>query len=147
MCLAGLVEDSETIQIKEKKQHVPKWIPPPEGFLKFNVDGAVARSGDKGAVGVLCRDYTGNYVAASAMVINGLVDPPSLEALACNEAISLALDMGVRKSVIVSDCLEVIVNIRKQNLCAYSAILKEIKGSSLLLQEVFYKHEGRISML
>jgi hypothetical protein len=55
--------------------------------------------------------------------------------------------MGVRKSVIVSDCLEVIVNIRKQNLCAYSAILKEIKGSSLLLQEVFYKHEGRISML
>jgi len=111
--------------------------------LKFNVDGAVARSGDKGAVGVVCRDSTGKYVSASAIVVDGLVDPPSLEALACNEAISLALDLGVCKCVIASDCLEVIMNLQKQNLCAYSSILKDIKTRSALLQGVGFKHEGR----
>ena len=68
-----------------KPTHVQKdslgWIAPPD-YLKFNADGAVPRSGDKGAVGVICRDSAGNYIAASANVINGLVDPSSLEAMA-----------------------------------------------------------------
>jgi hypothetical protein len=79
------------------------------------------------------------------MVIDGLTDPSSLEALACNEAISLAMDMDVRKCVIASDCLEVIMNIQKQSLCAYSSVLKEIKARSTLFQEVVFKHEGRES--
>ena len=66
----------------------------------------MARTGDKGAVGVICRDSAGNYIAASANIINGLVDPPSLEAMACNEAISLALDVDARKFVIASYCLK-----------------------------------------
>ena len=82
---------------------------------------------------------------ASAIVINGLVDPPSLEAMACNESIFLTLDMGVHKCLIASDYLEVTVSIHKQNLCAYSTILKEIKARSELLQEVILKHEGRSS--
>jgi hypothetical protein len=145
MDLAGFCEGKEMTPSRKTIQFPPKWIVPPDGFLKFNVDAAVARSGDKGTMGVMCRDSSGNYVAASAIVINGLVDPPSLEAMACNEAISLSLDMDVHKCVIASDCLEVIVNIHKQNLCAYSAILKEIKARSGLLQEVIFKHEGRSS--
>ena len=57
-------------------------------------------------VGVICRDSAVNYIAASANVINGLVDPFSLEAMACNEAISLTLDVDARKCVIASDCLK-----------------------------------------
>jgi ribonuclease HI len=143
--LAGLIEDNETTRPTRNKKPASKWIPPPEAFLKFNVDGAVARSGDKGTVGVVCRDNVGNYVAASAMVIDGLTDVTSLEALACSEATSLATDMGVRKCVIASDCLEVIMNLQKQSLCAYSSVLKEIKVRSTLFQEVVFKHEGRES--
>ena len=58
---------------------------------------------------------------------------------------SLAVDMGVRKCVIASDCLEVIMNLQKQNLCAYSSILKEIKAMSILFQKVIFTHEGRQS--
>jgi hypothetical protein len=39
----------------------------PMKFLKFNSDGAAAWSGVKGAAGVMCRDNTRNYVAASAL--------------------------------------------------------------------------------
>ena len=132
MTLTGFCDDSQSKQKTKSRQLAPKWIPPPEAFFKFNVDGALARSGDKGAVGVICRDRKGNYVAASVVVINGLLDPPSLEALACNEATSLAIDMGVGKCVIASDCLEVIMNIQKQNLYAYAAILNEIKARTTL---------------
>jgi hypothetical protein len=102
--------------------------------LNFNVDGAVAQSGDKG-----------NYVAASAMVIDCLTDPSSLEALVGNEATSLSIDMGVQKCAIASDCLEVIMNLQKQSLCAYSLVLKEIKARSTLFYEVIFKHEDRES--
>jgi len=143
MELAGFSEDSKTTNTIGNKQPTPKSIPSPEGFLKFNVDGAVERSKNKGTIGVICRDSSGNYVTASAMVINGLVDPPSLEALACSEATLLALDLGAKKCVIASDC-EVIMNMQKQSLCAYSTILKEINARRTLFHEVVFKHEGRV---
>jgi hypothetical protein len=49
MELAGFSEDSKITKTIGNKQSTPKWIPSPEGFLKFNVDGAVARSENKGA--------------------------------------------------------------------------------------------------
>jgi hypothetical protein len=51
--------------------------------------------------------------------------------------------MGVHKCEIASDCLQVIMNLHKQNLCAHSSILKDIKSRSVLLQEVHFKHECR----
>lgn len=33
-----------------------RWIPPPVGTTKINADGAVSKSANKGAVGVICRD-------------------------------------------------------------------------------------------
>jgi hypothetical protein len=67
----------------------------------------------------VCQDSAGNYVVASAMVTDGLIDPSSLEALVCNEATSLAMDMSVLKCVIGSDCLEVIMNLQKKIFCVY----------------------------
>ncbi|XP_066320099.1 uncharacterized protein [Miscanthus floridulus] len=142
MELAGLCNKNTAAMTLKAKQHALKWIAPPAGYLKFNADGTVAQSGDKGAVGVICRDSAGNYIAASANVINGLVDPSSLEAMACNEAISLALDVDARKCIIASDCLEVIVNLHKQNLCAYSSILKDIKTRGTLFQNLGPKYMG-----
>ena len=52
MDLAGFCVGKEIIPSMENKQSAPKWIAPPNGFLKLNVDGAVVRSGDKGTVGV-----------------------------------------------------------------------------------------------
>ncbi|XP_039064179.1 uncharacterized protein LOC120209179 [Hibiscus syriacus] len=32
------------------------WVPPPDGFLKLNVDGAMAKGWEKGGIGGLIRD-------------------------------------------------------------------------------------------
>jgi hypothetical protein len=68
----------------------PKWIPPKVGCVKFNVDAAMAKNGPGGAVGVVCRSETGDYLGASALTIPGISDPAVMEAIACREALALA---------------------------------------------------------
>jgi hypothetical protein len=78
---------------------------------KINVNGAVARNGDHGAISSVCRDDNA-----------GIVDPIILEAMAA-EAISW-LDLGLSRFNVSSDCLEVIDMLTK-NICCYSSILFE----------------------
>jgi hypothetical protein len=75
---------------KKWKAHVP-------GSVKVTVDGGLSRQGNRGAIAAICRDDREIYMGASAVIYEGLTDPASLEALACNEAISLALDLHVQK--------------------------------------------------
>ena len=77
----------------------------------MNVDGGVSRNEARGAAAVICRDETRAFLGASAIVFDGLVDPPSLEAQACNEALALAKDLNLRRVQVASDCLEVLNNI------------------------------------
>jgi hypothetical protein len=72
----------DSVQPKEPKQVQKKWIAPPAGITKINVDAAVAKSVAKGAVGVVCRSADGVFLGASAVVFDGITHPGSLEALA-----------------------------------------------------------------
>lgn len=53
-------------------------------------------------------------------------DSSTLEALGCNEALSLAADCKVTSICVGSDCLEVVRNIKEMPKSKYYAILKEI---------------------
>lgn len=63
----------------------------------------------KGAVGAVCTSSAygmrSSLLPASTLVVGGLTAPASLEAIACNGGASLALDIGVTKCFVVSDCL------------------------------------------
>ena len=50
-----------------------KWIAPPAGMSKINVDAAVAKSAVKGAVGAVCRANDGSFLGASAMSTRALL--------------------------------------------------------------------------
>jgi hypothetical protein len=71
-----------------------RWSPPMPGLVKFNVDAAVSRGGDHGAVSAVCRDANGRFLGASTRTIKGISDPATLEAIACSEALGLADDLG-----------------------------------------------------
>jgi hypothetical protein len=58
--------------------------------VKLNVDAAVSREGDHGAVSVVCRNETGRFFGALAKTIQGISDPTVLEAMACAESLCLA---------------------------------------------------------
>jgi hypothetical protein len=144
-----LADLGEAYQTKPKKgtvqrrPGVSRWVHPPSGLVKINVDAAVSREADHGAVGAVCRDSSGLFIGASARTIKGISDPATLESIACAEAISLAEDLGITKMMVSSDCLEVINMMKEKSLCSYRAILHELEIKSNMFEEISFIHEGR----
>ncbi|KAE8784827.1 hypothetical protein D1007_41583 [Hordeum vulgare] len=124
----------------------PRWIPPATGETKMNVDGAVAKSSNTGAIGVICRSDQGVLLGASAVVIPGMIDPEVLEAHACREAIALAEDMMISKVRIASDCLRVVNEMKEQaHRGAHCMILNDIQGRMSSFRSCVFIHEYRKS--
>ena len=55
----------------------------------------------------ICRDNNGVFLGSSALVIDGIWDPTTLEAIACRETIALAEDLHIQQMVVASDCKQV----------------------------------------
>ena len=128
-----------------RRPHEPAWIPPPRGSCKVNVDGAVAKTSNRGAVSAVCRSEQGHFMGASVTVFEGVTHPGSLEALACREAIALLAEVHAGSSLITSDCLEVIEGLHGRNLGIFSHILGEIKAAAEARGGISFRHESRRS--
>ena len=113
--------------------------------MKINVDAAVSRSGNGGALGAVCRSEDGSFMGASSLVVEGVSDPATLEALACREALALAEDLHLRRVVVATDCLSVVKNMRQDYAGCYSMVIQEVKARSAKFLEVSFKHENRRS--
>lgn len=128
------------LQANQSDVHAPastaRWQRPAAHEVKLNVDGGLSRDGTRGAAAVICRDKNGLFLCASAVVFQGLVDPATLEASACNEALALALDIHIDSLCVASDCSEVVANIKSGAPCRYVTILREIKAKRSSFRDV-----------
>lgn len=122
-----------------------KWIPPPEGCIKLNVDAGFSTEHNVGAGAVICRDRDGAYLGSTTLVIQGLVDPASLEAIACREALSLVEDMGVQHLFVASDCKAAVNHILEGVGGNYGGVIKEIKEWMKSFTSCVFVHEHRSS--
>ena len=96
-CRVGLRPKVQNL-VLSRTSSVQKWRPPPAvGWAKMNVDAALYCNGERGALAVVSRDHTGFYLGASALVCESVADPEILEAMACCEGLSLALDLNLNK--------------------------------------------------
>lgn len=123
----------------------PRWIPRPEGFAKINVDVGVSVDHNLGSAAAICRDRDGTFLGSSVLVIQGLVDPPSLEALACRDVLALAQDLGINYVHIASDCKQVVNHILDKVGGNYAGIIQEISKTSRLFSICNFCHEFRAS--
>lgn len=123
----------------------PRWTPPPPSFVKINVDRGIAKNASKGVAAVICRDSQGIYLGSSTRVIDDCMDPRTLEAMACSEALSLAADLNLHSLVIACDATQVINQIKAESKGIYGSIPKEIDIRSRTIIEVRFIHEGRTS--
>jgi hypothetical protein len=117
------------------KQDHPRRIPPPDGVVKVNVDAAVARRKDHGVIVAIARSANGEYLGASAVLLQGISDPEVLEVMAVREGTNLALDLSSPRIRVASDCLLVVKAMWEQNRGRYNHILHEITASSLEFRE------------
>ena len=61
------------------------WTPPPVGFFKINVDGAVPSVDGHSGVGVVIRDWERKVVAAKSLPLLGRIAVEETEAIAMEQ--------------------------------------------------------------
>ena len=84
-------------------------------------------------------------MGSSVLVVEGITDPATLEAMACNEALALAADLNLTRMRIASDAKDVIRNINEGSLCHYSSILREIESRKKVFPLITFVFESRES--
>ena len=122
---------------------VPRWIPPPNGMMKVNVDAALSKNMNVAAMAVVARDEKGKFQGGSVIVLDGVSSPETAEAMACREGCALASDLGLQKIRIATDCANVVTAIHGPGMGPCGHIVREIKAgmASFLTGEVV--HESR----
>jgi hypothetical protein len=68
-----------------------KWAPPPEDWVKANVDAAIFADSGKMGVGCVIRDHNGRFLAATSQGIERITKPELAEAFGCPLCIKVHL--------------------------------------------------------
>ena len=92
----------------------------------------------------MCRDDVGRYLGSSSLIVRGIIDVATLEAMACREALALAEDLKIQNVIIASDSKQVVNDIERGTSSTYGCIISEIKQRVSLINCKF-TFEGRAS--
>ncbi|KAK1697051.1 hypothetical protein QYE76_013748 [Lolium multiflorum] len=123
----------------------PRWIPPPTGMVKINVDAAVGKNLKRGSVAAIARSSDGVFLGASALIYPGVTEAETLEALACREACDLARDIYASRVRVASDCKMVVQYLEQGTRGVYSHIITEIIEARQSFAFLEFKFESRKS--
>jgi hypothetical protein len=55
-------------------------------------------------VAAVARDEAGTFLGVSAVTSSGIMDPETMEALACREGLAFAIDLNLQRLCLASDC-------------------------------------------
>ncbi|GJN26558.1 hypothetical protein PR202_gb14497 [Eleusine coracana subsp. coracana] len=94
---------------RERQMREPsKWEPPPEGWIKINVDGGFDKDTGKAGIGIVIRDAYGQALLCSWRALFRARDAEETEAVAATEGLRLAVEWNPEKAILESDCASVI---------------------------------------
>jgi hypothetical protein len=109
------------------------------------MDAAMAKTTTGGAVGDVCRLADGEFLGASSLTVQGITDPTTMEAIACQEVIALAQDLQLNQITVASDCLTVINALRQPFYGSFSMVIDEAQSNAAHVAKVTFRHENRLS--
>jgi ribonuclease HI len=120
------LKESNSEKITRPAEH---WLPPEEGWVKVNVDGAFSKEGGSGGGGVIMRDRHGGFLAGSSHVFPQVSDPERAELLACKQGVVLAKEKGEVRAVLEMDCLGAVAKLKGRELdrSMQGPLVEEIK--------------------
>jgi hypothetical protein len=92
----------------------PGWTKPQADWIKCNVDCALFEAEGKFGVGICFRDSLGHLIQAHSMVFPSISTAAEGEASALQQALQIALDLGLNPIVFEIDC-QLVVNVVLSN--------------------------------
>ncbi|KAK8551365.1 hypothetical protein V6N12_040009 [Hibiscus sabdariffa] len=122
-----------------------KWFPPDGSIIKLNFDASFNSASNSSVSGIVARDSHGFILAACTCPHRGIADAFIAEAVACEKAVSFALDLGFRSVQIEGDSLSVIkkINSTAMDKSIISPIIGDIKALSVNFVSVTFSFVGR----
>jgi ribonuclease HI len=108
---------------------VERWSPPHAGWHKVNSDGAFPQGQCHGGDGVIVRDHHGDFIAGACHFFPIVTDPEREELLACQRAVKLALEAGVRRLLLETDSASAVTKIggRYKDRSVHGPLVEDIK--------------------
>jgi hypothetical protein len=113
-------------------------------MTKINVNVAVGKNSGCCFVVATAHGNTRLYLGSSVDVFPRKMDTKILEALACQEVVSLAKDISARVLRVASDSSNVIVNLEQCTTGVYAHIVQEILESAENFKTQAFVHQRRI---
>ncbi|KAF5471637.1 hypothetical protein F2P56_008414 [Juglans regia] len=122
-----------------------KWKPPPPGFLKLNVDGAMFADVGKSGIGVVLRDEAGQVVMAATKKEDFVDEPATIELLAVLRGLQFFLSLGIPNLVVESDCLVVVQELQdsQESLSSNGNLIQDVKRLMQLFRNSSVQHVYR----
>ncbi|XP_042965942.1 uncharacterized protein LOC122299620 [Carya illinoinensis] len=123
------------------------WSPPPEGFLKLNVDGALFFDQKKAGIGAVLRDGRGEVILAASKMECYIEEPETIELVAILRGLQLCIQSGISKLVVESDCkllVEILQQEPQQDASQLGNLTSEVKRLMSLFEICLCKHVSRV---
>ncbi|XP_061993859.1 uncharacterized protein LOC133711783 [Rosa rugosa] len=141
-----LLEYQRLHPIKEARQprrrEKTKWVFPPRGRLKLNIDGSFQRDGDRGGIGVVVRDSSGKVHATWSRLLPNAGSAFQCEVEACRAALLLAIHQGWREIEVESDSSVLVnaMNFQGEDNSEVSRIIDDCKDYVHAFDAIVIRH-------
>ncbi|MQM06758.1 hypothetical protein Taro_039590 [Colocasia esculenta] len=115
---------------------IVRWLTPPQGRLKLNVDGAFNVTTNEAGGGGILRDHKGNMYCAFANCYKDLKSSLIAEALALRDGLLMCCNKGINDVQVETDSLNLLHIVTGQLLrpCDFAFILQEIAAIAKKVQ-------------
>ncbi|MQM22342.1 hypothetical protein Taro_055393 [Colocasia esculenta] len=122
--------------LKSITPSIVRWIMPPSGRLKLNVDGAFMMTTGRAGGGGILRDHEGNMCWAFAQAYHDLNSSLAAEAMALNDGLSICYSKGVSEILVETDSLNLLQLVTKQISSQWdlTCIMHDIAAKTLNLK-------------
>ncbi|OMO88655.1 reverse transcriptase [Corchorus capsularis] len=121
------------------------WVPPSLGLMKINVDTSFCVDRKEVGLGVVVRDNSGSIVDSASRMLSFVSGPLYAEVHALLFGFEIALELGVLRCIVESDCRVAIDHIDNFGPCWWEGgnLIYEIWELALLFDECSFSHVHR----
>jgi hypothetical protein len=113
--------------------------------MKINVDVVISKNMGRASVAAVARDQAGKFLGASGMVLEGIIDVKTAEAIACKEGLALASNLTLQSFQLASNIAKVIRSLGEEGMSPYGQVVKKVWTRAHDFIYVDFAHESRNS--
>ncbi|XP_075649942.1 uncharacterized protein LOC142620462 [Castanea sativa] len=123
----------------------PHWNKPDINYHKVNFDAATFKDHHLAGIGVVVRDWRGEFVGAVSSSMPLTHSAADMEALACRKAVEFVAEIGLQRVVFEGDSAMVInaLNHNTAGLSSYGVVIEDIRNQASMFQFVIFPHTSR----